>query len=93
MSSKKKHRKKQFKAQQPKPQSAPQATVQVEAPTAAVITPTPQATAEVAHLSLINRDVRRVMVLAASFVGVEIILWYLFGHTGLGSAVYNLIKL
>jgi hypothetical protein len=42
--------------------------------------------------SYVGQDLRRVGVMAGSLLALEVILWYLFGHSGLGSAVYNLIK-
>lgn len=41
----------------------------------------------------VKSDVVRVAALAAVFIGVELVLWFLFNHTGLGSATYKLIKL
>ncbi len=95
--SKKKHGKKQqFKYAAPV--GAVQAAESVVAPAAplpkaSLATPTAAARTEVPGLSLIRHDVRRVLVLAGSFVALELGLWYLFGHTSLGSAVYRLIKL
>jgi hypothetical protein len=42
--------------------------------------------------SYVAGDLRRILILAVSLVGVEIVLWVLFGHTGLGNAVYQSIK-
>lgn len=55
--------------------------------------PTAVAAYEVAHLPEIKADVRRVLVLAVVFVVLELVLWYLLEHTGLGPHVYNLVKL
>lgn len=38
-------------------------------------------------------DLQRIVVLLVALVGVEVVLWYLFAHTGLGSAVYRLVRL
>lgn len=56
-------------------------------------TPTSVASYEVAHLPEIKSDVGRVLVLAVCFVAAQIVLWYLFEHTGLGPHIYNLVKL
>lgn len=44
-------------------------------------------------LSFVRHDLRKVGVLAAGFIAVELVLWYLLNHTGLGPAVYQLVKL
>ena len=41
----------------------------------------------------VRRDVTRVGILAGVCVLIELALWYLFNHTGLGDAVYRLIKI
>lgn len=38
-------------------------------------------------------DLRRLAIFASGLVVVELVLWYLFGHTSLGSTVDGLIKL
>jgi hypothetical protein len=91
MSSKKKHRKKQFKPHRP---SAPQATPAAVSQPSAVVAPVPTTpNITVPHLALIRHDVRRVVVLATGFVMLQALLWYLFTHTGVGNTVYGLIKL
>lgn len=55
----------------------------------------PQAAAQAvgyATAQVVRRDVRRVLVLAAFYIVVLILLWLLFTHTGLGRAVYNSVK-
>jgi hypothetical protein len=42
--------------------------------------------------SFVAGDLRRLAVLAVSLVAVELVLWYLMGHTGLGQTLYNLIN-
>src|SRR5437660_1299420 len=37
--------------------------------------------------SYVGADVKRIGILAVALFGVEVLLWYLFGHTGLGSAI------
>lgn len=46
-----------------------------------------------ATAQVVKRDVGRVLVLAAGFIGLMIILWVLFTHTGLGAAAYQAVKL
>ena len=43
--------------------------------------------------SYVGHDLRRILVLGGGLIFFLLILWYLFGHTGLGPAVYNLIKI
>ncbi len=42
--------------------------------------------------SYVGRDVRRIGIYAVSLVALEVLLWFLFGHTGLGATVYNLVQ-
>lgn len=42
--------------------------------------------------SYVISDLRRILALGASLVVAELALWYLFGHTGLGKSVYNLVN-
>jgi hypothetical protein len=41
----------------------------------------------------VTTDLRRLAVFAVGLIALELILWYLFEHTGLGAAVYGLIRL
>jgi len=41
--------------------------------------------------SYVQGDLRRVGLLAGSLVTLELLLWWVLGHTGVGSAVYNLL--
>ena len=41
--------------------------------------------------SYVSTDLRRLSVLAVGLVALELVLWYLFTHTGIGDAVFNLI--
>lgn len=92
MSSKKKHRKKNFKpkASTAEPRQTPVTALPSEAVIAAIPAP---ATPDMPQLQLIRHDVRRVVVIAGVFVLLQVILWYLFNNTGLGAAVYRLIQL
>ena len=40
----------------------------------------------------VTRDVWTIAVLATTLVGLQLVLWYVMNHTGLGPAVYNLVK-
>ena len=42
--------------------------------------------------SYVISDLRRILVLGVSLVLAELVLWYLFGHTGLGTYVYSLVN-
>lgn len=48
--------------------------------------------ATVRDFSYVLVDLRRTAILAGSLVIFQIVLWYLFTHTGLGPSVYNLVK-
>jgi hypothetical protein len=93
--SKKKHSKKQqFKYAVPTvtPAQSSPASVQMLSKASLAVS-APAVTTAIPGIDRIRRDVRRVLVLAASFVLLELVLWYLFSHTALGPAVYKLIKL
>jgi len=42
--------------------------------------------------SYVGQDARRIAVLAGSLVALEVVLWYLLAHTGVGNAVYTFVK-
>jgi len=42
--------------------------------------------------SYVTHDLARILVLGGGLIFVLVILWYLFGHTGLGALIYNLVK-
>lgn len=62
-----------------------------QAPAAAPVRHVPSGTLAV-RVSYVAGDVTRIGILATGCVTVELILWYLFTYTGLGSAAYSLIK-
>ena len=103
-----KHKKKVHRRQSSRPQgvgnaavAATSATSTPEAPPA-VAAPTPvqapvlamgaASSNPAARSSYVGSDVRRIGILATSCVVAEVVLWYLFTYTGLGSAAYGLIK-
>lgn len=47
---------------------------------------------QASRVSYVSGDVRRIGILVVSCVAAELVLWYLFTYTGLGSAAYSLIK-
>ena len=51
------------------------------------------ALAGVDNFDYVAGDVKRVAMLAAGFITLQVFLWYLFGHTTLGSTIYGLVKL
>ena len=92
----KKHR---FKYAEPSVSAAAAAAPVVAAPAPASKVPAAAAPAlaEAATVagrdfSYVGTDLRRVGVLAASLLALELVLWYLFGHTGVGNVVYNLFQ-
>lgn len=94
---KKSHKKQQFKYAAPTAHRDLTPAVAGSQPitTAGVVTKTVKGgvlSYEVANLSLIKNDIRKVAVLAVGFVALQLALWWLFEHTGLGAAVYHLIK-
>lgn len=67
------------------------APASVPAPIAAGPMPAPVGI-QASRVSYVSGDVRRIGVLVVSCVAAELVLWYLFTYTGLGSAAYSLIK-
>jgi hypothetical protein len=51
-----------------------------------------QATTVGRDFSYVSNDLRRVMLFAVCLVGLELVLWFVFGHTAFGPAVYQSIK-
>jgi hypothetical protein len=43
------------------------------------------------NFAYVGQDLSRVGIFAVSLIAAELVLWWLFGHTGLGSSVYNLV--
>lgn len=42
--------------------------------------------------SYVARDMRRLAIIAAALVSVEVILWYVLGHTPVGNSVYRMFN-
>jgi hypothetical protein len=42
--------------------------------------------------SYVPIDLRRIGMMAAGFLCLQLILWYMFGHTSIGNAIYNLVQ-
>jgi hypothetical protein len=42
--------------------------------------------------SYVLGDLNRIAFYAGILIALELILWYLFGHTGLGTAIYRLVQ-
>ena len=45
------------------------------------------------ELTHIRHDIIKTAYLAAAFICGQLVLWALFNHTGVGAAVYSLVKL
>lgn len=54
--------------------------------------PAVSATVAQADFGYVTTDLRRVGVFAISLILLELLLWYLMSHTGLGNSIYNLIQ-
>jgi hypothetical protein len=42
--------------------------------------------------SYVGADLRRIGILAACLVALELVIWFVFGHTGVGNAVYQMVQ-
>jgi hypothetical protein len=105
MSKKKKHKKHQFKYSAPvQPTNTPSssdagntppvtmsAAKKSQSPKSAVPTSSTTHTL-MPHLAMVQRDVRKAIILAGGFVVAQLVLWYLLNNSSLGPSVYNLIK-
>lgn len=101
MAKKKTAKRRQFKSNRaPKPaKTAVMEAAPVSAPASAparATTPRPAAapatlvTSDGRNFGYVARDLRQIALLGGGLIVLLIILWYLFAHTGLGSAVYGL---
>ncbi len=50
------------------------------------------AAANTRDFSYVVGDLRRIIVFAGLLVALELLMWFLFAHTGFGSKVYNLVQ-
>lgn len=97
MAKKKTHKKQSFKYAQPT--QVTEGTNRSQAPnTTAVRTPTQmvsQATSVVVTNDnpFLSQDLTRLAIIAIALVALEFGLWFVFGHTSIGSAVYSLYKI
>jgi hypothetical protein len=90
----KKHK---FKYTEPTSGMTAQETASAPAPVGGSVAPKgrPQVAVTAAStrdFSYVYSDLRRIFLMAGSLVALELVLWYLFGHTGLGDAVLNAVK-
>jgi hypothetical protein len=88
MAKKKQAKKHNFKHTAPVVSAEPKAVLTESSPAKAAAK---TATVALPANHFIGRDLMRVVVLASSLVLLEVILWQLFDHTGLGSSIYGLI--
>lgn len=74
-------------------QEAPKATPKVPAtPSGVTKAITGAGNVTERDFSYVGGDLRKILVLAVSLMAVELVLWFLFGHTGLGNAVYQAVR-
>lgn len=97
MAKKKKH-KKRAKVSQGQGKQIIQQSSTVVAATSDQLVPTEQqpsgATAvDMVRWGYVRGDMRRIGVISAICIGIELILWYTLSSTAVGSAVYQLIQL
>jgi hypothetical protein len=93
MAKKKQTKKHKFKYSEPSSVAPSTATAGVVSVGGDMKAPTSKASASpVRDFSYVTKDMRRISLLVIVLVGIEILLWYLFGHSGAGAAVYRLIR-
>lgn len=94
MAKKKKRKKHQLKYAAPTKSVTPKASALAgSAAKAAAVSSKKTSKTESSEFGYVKRDLRSVGILAAAFVTLMLLLWLGFEHTGLGTAVYQLIKL
>jgi branched-subunit amino acid ABC-type transport system permease component len=92
MAKKKQNKKHKFKYADPVGPTAgsvgavPNRPGELKAPSARVVSTNQR------DFSYVAVDMRRILILAASLVAVELVLYYLLGHTGWGDALNSLIR-
>jgi hypothetical protein len=64
----------------------------VSAPAASTKPAGTTAASPVDDYGYVGRDLMRIGALALGLIVLEVGLWLLFGHTSLGSSVYNLVR-
>ena len=47
---------------------------------------------DVNSTAFVGVEVRKVLLLAALFIGLEVVLWIVFTHTGIGDTIYRTVK-
>jgi hypothetical protein len=52
-----------------------------------------QAMAGVEDFGYVRRDLRGLLTLAVACVALELVIWYVFGHTPLGTRAYSLFSI
>ena len=98
MAKKKQSKKHKFKYSEPtsqlRPAEIPPPTLKNNGSQTAVLRPPvgKAATVQARDFSYVLSDLRRIFILGISLVLAELLLWYLFGHTGLGNSAYNLVN-
>ena len=102
MSKKKSRKKQQFKYGQAQQKPAPAVVggeTGVERPALQAMQPSKgqakqsQALAGVDDFSYVRQDLIRVASFAALCAGIELVVWLLFRHTGLGTKIYSLFTI
>ena len=93
MAKKKQTKKHKFKYAAPATGMAPAALSPVDMTAGEAVVAPQRAIGVVAgrNFAYVGHDLRRVGLLGGGLVAVELILWWAFGHTGLGNEVYNLV--
>ncbi len=66
-----------------------QSVDQVEAPEV-ISKPEKTKDVSVVQLPYLRNDLRKIMILASACIGLEIVLWILLQHTGLGTKVFGI---
>jgi hypothetical protein len=51
-----------------------------------------QPVAFVRDFSYVGQDLRRIGILAGSLIALELILWFVFGHTSVGASIYRMVQ-
>ena len=59
----------------------------------ASVATTSTTTADERDYRYVGVDLRRIFWLGGTLVIVQLILWYIFSHTGVGPSVYNLVQI
>lgn len=90
--SQKKHTFKHVASHETATQTAGVTATNTEAPKAAAARPATANGTTVRDFSYVAGDMKRIGIIAASLIALEVVLYFVLTHTSAGTTIYNLVK-